>query len=38
MQNLPISKVKDKLNELVDSVLPNRAQITITKEGSSRPC
>ncbi len=34
MQTLPISKVKDKLNELVDAVAITREQITITKNGS----
>ena len=34
MQTLPISKVKDKLNELVDAASSTREQITITKNGS----
>ncbi|MBA2574019.1 MAG: type II toxin-antitoxin system Phd/YefM family antitoxin [Nocardioidaceae bacterium] len=34
MQTLPISKVKDKLNELVDAASLTREQITITKNGS----
>ncbi|MFT4215632.1 MAG: type II toxin-antitoxin system Phd/YefM family antitoxin [Micropruina sp.] len=34
MQTLPISKVKDKLNEFVDAVALTREQITITKNGS----
>ena len=34
MQTLPISKVKDKLNEYVDSVTSTRDQVTITKNGS----
>ncbi len=34
MQTLPISKVKDKLNELVDAAASTREQITITKNGS----
>lgn len=34
MQILPISKVKDKLNEYVDSVASTRDQVTITKNGS----
>jgi antitoxin YefM len=34
MQTLPISKVKDKLNEYVDSVALTRDQVTITKNGS----
>ncbi len=34
MQTLPISKVKDRLNELVDSAMLTREQITITKNGS----
>jgi prevent-host-death family protein len=34
MQTLPISKVKDKLNELVDAVAITREQVTITKNGS----
>ena len=33
MQTLPISKVKDKLNEYVDSVAMTRDQVTITKNG-----
>src|SRR5665811_218383 len=31
MQTLPISKVKDKLNELVDAAATTREQVTITK-------
>jgi prevent-host-death family protein len=31
---LPISKVKDKLNEFVDAVSLTRDQITITKNGA----
>lgn len=34
MQTLPISKVKDKLNEYVDSVVLTHDQVTITKNGS----
>jgi antitoxin YefM len=34
MQVLPISKVKDKLNEYVDSVAITHDQVTITKNGS----
>jgi antitoxin YefM len=34
MQTLPISKVKDRLNELVDSAAITREQVTITKNGS----
>jgi prevent-host-death family protein len=34
MQILPISKVKDKLNEFVDAVSLTRDQITITKNGT----
>jgi antitoxin YefM len=34
MQILPVSKVKDKLNELVDSVSRTREQITVTRNGS----
>jgi len=34
MQTLPVSKVKDKLNELVDAAARTREQITITKNGS----
>lgn len=34
MQMLPISKVKDKLNEYVDSVAITHDQVTITKNGS----
>ena len=33
MQTLPISKVKDKLNEFVDAVSLTREQVTITKNG-----
>lgn len=34
MQTLPISKVKDKLNEFVDAVSLTHDQVTITKNGS----
>ncbi|HKX16236.1 MAG TPA: type II toxin-antitoxin system Phd/YefM family antitoxin [Propionibacteriaceae bacterium] len=34
MQTLPISKVKDKLNELIEAASRTREQITITKNGS----
>jgi len=34
VQVVPISKVKDKLNEYVDSVAITRDQVTITKNGS----
>ena len=34
MQILPISQVKDKLNELVDAAATTREQVTITKNGS----
>ena len=34
MQTLPISKVKDRLNELVDSAASTHEQVTITKNGS----
>ncbi|QNO37191.1 type II toxin-antitoxin system Phd/YefM family antitoxin [Protaetiibacter sp. SSC-01] len=34
MQTLPISKVKDKLNDFVDSVAMTHDQVTITKNGS----
>lgn len=34
MQTLPISKVKDKLNEYVDSVALTGEQVTITKNGT----
>jgi antitoxin YefM len=34
MQTLPISKVKDKLNEYVDAVSVTHEQVTITKNGS----
>ena len=33
-RTLPISKVKDKLNELVDAAESTREQVTITKNGS----
>jgi antitoxin YefM len=33
METLPISKVKDRLNELVDSAAQTHAQVTITKNG-----
>lgn len=34
MQTLPISKVKDRLNELVDAASVTREQVTITKNGA----
>lgn len=34
MQTLPISKVKDRLNELVDAAQVTHEQVTITKNGS----
>lgn len=34
MQTLPISKVKDKLNEFVDAVAATHEQVTITKNGA----
>lgn len=34
MRTVPISKVKDKLNEYVDSVAITHDQVTITKNGS----
>jgi antitoxin YefM len=34
MQTLPVSKAKDRLNELVDAASTTREQITITKNGS----
>jgi antitoxin YefM len=34
MQILPISKVKDRLNELVDAAAVTHEQVTITKNGS----
>jgi len=34
MQTLPISKVKDKLNEFVDVVSLTHEQVTITKNGA----
>jgi antitoxin YefM len=34
MQILPISRLKDKLNEYVDAVQLTREQITITKNGA----
>lgn len=34
MKILPISKVKDTLNELVDAASSTREQVTITKNGS----
>ena len=34
MQVLPISKVKDRLNEFVDTVSLTHEQVTITKNGS----
>lgn len=34
MQTVPISRVKDRLNEFVDAVSLTREQVTITKNGS----
>lgn len=34
METLPISKVKDRLNELVEAASVTHAQVTITKNGS----
>lgn len=34
MQILPVSKVRDTLNDLVDSVSVTHEQVTITKNGS----
>lgn len=34
MQTLPISRVKDKLNELVEAASVTHEQVTITKNGS----
>ena len=34
MQMLPISKVKDRLNDLVDAASKTHEQVTITKNGS----
>lgn len=34
MRTLPISKVKDRLNELVDAASITHEQVTITKNGS----
>ncbi|MBW0016862.1 MAG: type II toxin-antitoxin system Phd/YefM family antitoxin [Mycobacterium sp.] len=34
MRILPISKMKDKLNEYVDAVVQTQDQITITKNGA----
>lgn len=34
MQTLPISKVKDRLSELVDAASITHEQVTITKNGS----
>ena len=34
MQILPVSKVKDRLNELVDAAARTHEQVTITKNGS----
>lgn len=34
METLPISKVKDRLNEYVDAVGATHGQVTITKNGS----
>ena len=33
MQTLPISKVKDRLNELVDEAIQTQEHVTITKNG-----
>jgi antitoxin YefM len=35
MQILPVSKVKDRLNELVDAAARTHEQVTITKNGSA---
>ncbi len=34
MRTLPVSKAKDKLNELVDAAAITREQVTITKNGA----
>ena len=34
MQTLPISKVKDRLNDLVDAASITHEQVTITKNGT----
>lgn len=34
MQTLPISRVKDRLNDLVDAASITREQVTITKNGT----
>lgn len=34
MQTLPISKVKDRLNDLVDAASTTHEQVTITKNGT----
>jgi prevent-host-death family protein len=34
MQTLPISKAKDRLNDLVDAASTTREQVTITKNGT----
>jgi antitoxin YefM len=34
MQTLPISKVKDRLNELVDEAVGTHEHVTITKNGT----
>jgi prevent-host-death family protein len=34
VETLPISKVKDRLNELVDAAAVTRGQVMITKNGS----
>ena len=34
MQTLPISKVKDRLHELVDAAATTHEQVTITKNGT----
>jgi prevent-host-death family protein len=35
VQTLPISKVKDRLNELVEAASVTHEQVTITKNGSA---
>lgn len=35
MRILPVSKVKDRLNELVDAAARTHEQVTITKNGSA---
>ena len=34
METLPVSKARDRLNDLVDAVATTRQQVTITKNGS----